>query len=81
MLLRRTQLYLRDIFPSARDFSPSYLVIATWDNVPTTGVTTDADLVSSYKKPVTDLGLCTCHIDALETEGVGNMSKFTVHIS
>ena len=61
-LLRRTQLYLQDIFPSARDFSPSYLVIATWDNVPTTGVTNDANLVRSCKKPVTDLGLYTCHI-------------------
>ena len=64
-LLRRTQLYLRDIFPSARDFSPSYLVIATWDNVPTTGVTTDSDLVRSCKKPVTNLGLYTYHIDSL----------------
>ena len=67
-LLRRTQLYLRDIFPSARDFSPSYLVIATWDNVPTTGVTTDSDLVRLCKKPVTDLGLYTCHIDTLKTQ-------------
>ena len=36
-LLRRAQFFLRDVFPSARDFSPSYLVIATWNNVPMTG--------------------------------------------
>ena len=67
-LLRRTQLYLRDIFPSARDFSPSYLVIATWDNLPTTGITSDPNLVRLCKKPVTNLGLYTYHIDTLETQ-------------
>ena len=52
-LLRRAQLFLRDIFPSARDFSPSYLVIATWDNVPRTGATVvDPNEVStSCKEP------------------------------
>jgi len=36
-LLRRAQYHLQDVFPSARNFFPSYLFLATWDNVPQFG--------------------------------------------
>ena len=45
-LLRRAQFSLRDIFPSARDFFPSYLFIATWDRTQELGLTGDTSLVS-----------------------------------
>ena len=45
-LLRRAQFSLQDIFPSARDFFPSNLFIATWDGVPELGLTGDPSLVS-----------------------------------
>ena len=45
-LLRRAQFSLRDIFPSARDFFPSYLFIATWDEAQELGLTGDTSLVS-----------------------------------
>ena len=45
-LLRRAQFSLRDIFPSARDFFPSYLFIATWDDAQELGLTGDTSLVS-----------------------------------
>ena len=37
-LLRRAQYFLQDIFPSARNFFPSNLFLATWDNVPERGI-------------------------------------------
>ena len=45
-LLRRAQFSLRDIFPSARDFFPSYLFIATWDRTQELGLSGDTSLVS-----------------------------------
>jgi len=36
-LLRRAQYLLQDVFPSARNFFPSYLFIASWDRVPQLG--------------------------------------------
>ena len=46
-LLRRAKYHLQDIFPSAQNFFPSYLFIATWDNVPQFGIAGDPNLVSS----------------------------------
>ena len=45
-LLRRAQFSLRDIFPSARDFFPSYLFIATWDRTQELGLNANSPLVS-----------------------------------
>ena len=45
-LLRRAQFSLWDTFPSARDFFPSYLFIATWDGIPELGLTGDSSLVN-----------------------------------
>ena len=62
-LLRRAQFSLRDIFPSARDFFPSYLFIATWDDAQELGLTGDTSLVSctvvsrKYAPPFATLAL------------------------
>ena len=45
-LLRRAQFSLRDIFPSARDFFPSYPFIATWDRTQELGLNANSPLVS-----------------------------------
>ena len=44
-LLKRVQYHLQSIFTSARDFSPSYLVIVTWDKVPELGLAGNPKLV------------------------------------
>ena len=45
-LLKRAQYHLQSIFTSARDFSPSYLVIVTWDRVSELGLAGNPRLVS-----------------------------------
>ena len=37
-LLWRAQFYLQDIFPSARNYFPTYLILATWDEIPEFGI-------------------------------------------
>ena len=55
-LLRRAQYRLQDIFPSARNFFPSYLFIATWDGVPELGTLPgDPNLVSSFPDPISQI--------------------------
>lgn len=49
-LLKRAQYHLQDIFPAARNFFPTYLFLATWDDVPQFGIAGDPDIVSSHKK-------------------------------
>ena len=44
-LLNRVQYQLQSIFTSAQDFSPSYLVIVTWDKVPELGLAGNPKLV------------------------------------
>ena len=47
-LLRRVLNHLQDVFPSAKEFSPSYIFLATWANVPQFGILSagNANLVS-----------------------------------
>ena len=47
-LLKRAQHHLQSIFTSARDFSPSYLVIVTWDRVPELGLAGNPKLVRTF---------------------------------
>ena len=47
-LLKRAQYHLQSIFTSARDFSPSYLVIVTWDRVPELGLAGNPKLVRTW---------------------------------
>lgn len=49
-LLWRAQFYLQDIFPSAQNYFPTYLIIATWDEIPQFGIDGDPDIVSSHNK-------------------------------
>lgn len=42
-LLSQARYQLQDIFSSARNFYPSYLLIATWDTVPQFGIHTEGD--------------------------------------
>ena len=44
-LLKRVQYHLQSIFTSAQEFSPSYLVIVTWDKVPELGLAGNPKLV------------------------------------
>ena len=44
-LLKKAQYHLQSILTSARDFSPSYLVIVTWDKVPELGLAGNPKLV------------------------------------
>ena len=74
-LLKRAQYHLQDIFPSSRNFFPTYLFIATWNDIPQFGINGDPNVVSSHTKTKL-LTVCIFKIDAKIQKLARHWSRF-----